>query len=289
MQKGSKGGVRKHQHYLVEFEYPQKDARSMVDCIVLSKKGNRRFSSDVRHQMREKGFFSICPLNLKEHERALIIRLSTLYIHNDFEEQFTFRVHMFDSPLPSGVKGESSSLHPDYSGFTKFIVPGKRWAGLVPEGERNIYEPNLFNLGINVLQYAGLEYYIREARSSHLSREGNEEGVRVFLETDPIIPFIMKHKHHFPELQSNDIVIDVDHSPPLYVIKVDFIERVQRFFDNAIFPLIHYTKRDSLYLNFEEGGKEEEEGMIMIMFKVDYVVISPHIPDIYVTKHKLGI
>jgi len=279
-----KGGTRTAHHHLIQYSSCQKDIRTTTDMIIVSKDT----TIDKRHQTEIPGMYQMCALKLKPLERALILKLSILYTHNDCEEPIVFHV---ENLFPSINDGDCN--HPDQTGEIDIVIPGAHHAGPVPPSDRLLYEPNFVNLGdgFHALQYAGIENHIMNARSTCVTNAGSytfatnmdsQQEYVAFMYNDPLVVFLMAHKQHFAELKSNDIHITDD---IIYLIRKSLVERVQQFFKNAVFPLLHYTETPAVYFRLKN---DMCEGAVSFMLQLDYVVISPGIESYHAIGIKLN-
>lgn len=251
-------------HFLTVFEQPAKNIKSVTD-VILFRKVDGRMVPDAHHSD-----MMVCPLTLGLHDKALILKVAILYTHNETARPFSCTLGpMFD---PDESVEDADTLHPDHTGVIKFILPGRRWHGIIEPTASVIYEPNLTNLSINILQYAGLESHILEARSTTVGVHGTSNDYTLFNVTDPLFVFLMAHKNHFPELTSDEIKKRTD---TIYSVSKVLVKRVQQFFRNAIFPLLHYTKMKKLQFTCNFEAHEELPDLLMAQISVDYMIVSP--------------
>jgi hypothetical protein len=253
-------------HFLSQIEWPEKEIRTVTDVIIYRRTMFNQMVPDALHSDN-----TICKLDLKTNQRAFIIKVQVLYTHNETDDPIVadigpmFHVdHMPENP---------EECHPDKTGVTRFMIPGKRWTGVVHPDARVLYEPNLVNVGINILQYAGIENAILEARSTVISPTGVVSGgYRAFTTTDPLLMFYLTHKQHFEELHANDIR---QQTQTVYVVRQELVQRIQDFFRDTVYPHLLYTTARALPLkcNFEHMPET-----VMVMISTDYMVISPQKP-----------
>ena len=280
--KGSKGFVQ-----LVQYEEVRKKIKTATDCIVFQHV-NGSFEADVQHSIKDNpDVFRICILNLKPEERALITKVSLLYTHNDLEDTATFDVDpLFESSPFSPLRSTAhSGSHPDEEGGRSVIVvPGNYHRGVVDGEYRAVYEPMLVHLGINILQYAGMESHIINARSSYIGPAGLMNGPGMFfLATDPLLVFLLNHKHHFKNIDPEHIRCVPSEcgshgGVPVYVVHKELVARVQSFFQTSIFPLLNYTNTDAIQFRWSKDGcpqvQDNTHPVIMMMMSVDYITMS---------------
>jgi len=227
---------------------------------------------------------SICKLELGEQQRALILKVQLIYTHNESDAQiFADLGPLFEV---SDVPEHAESAHPDKTGVVRFMVPGRRWNGVVDPGARDLYAPNLVNLGINILQQAGFENSILEARSTVVCDVGIiiNPAFQAFHSTDPLFAFLLLHKQHFVELHSDDIRMQ---NETVYLVRTSLVEQVKAFFRDIVFPHLRYTQAKALPLRCHFTS--DAPNTMMLMFTTDYLVISPSVPAFKSTDIKLNI
>lgn len=255
-------------HFLTTFEAPRKTIRSVTDVIIFVKKDGA-LVPDGHHDD-----LLACALDLGQHEKAIILKVSLLYAHNESKESFTCTL----GPIFDAEPSMEGNQHPDTTGLIKFTIPGRNWSGVIKSDSSVIYQPNVTNLDqdIHIYQYAGMERSILEARSTAVGVTGLAYDVQLFNVTDPLFVFLMQHKDRFPELHAEDIKKRTD---SMYSVKKTLVRRVQQFFENAIFTKIKYTTKEGLCFNIPEPTKHIDTvpDIIMIQLQVDYMVISPQI------------
>lgn len=270
-----KGVVR---HFLTQIEWREKEIRTITDVIIYHKNAAGLMVPDALHSNN-----CICPLNLKDHQqRAIIVKMELLYTHNECDTQFLVDV----GPVFEGDNTHLEAAHPDKTGIIRFMIPGKRSHGVIDPGMRIIYQPNLVNLGINLLQYAGMENAILEARSTVVSHNGIlNSGYMAFMLTDPLIGFLLTHKQHFTALHARDIIKQND---GIYLVRTPLVIQVQDFFRDTIFPHLKYTTVKNLPLKCHFLGHQCPD-TLMVMVSTDYMIVSPQIPTYKTKDIKLNI
>lgn len=273
--KSEKGVAR---HFLTHIEWREKEIRTVTDAIIFHKNSAGVMIPDARHSDN-----CICPLTLKDHsQRVIIIKMELLYTHNECDTQFLADI----GPVFHAENTQSEHAHPDKTGVIRFMIPGKRCCGVIDPGMRIIYQPNLVNLGINLLQYAGMENSILEARSTAISQKGIlNSGYMAFMLTDPLLGFLLTHKQHFTALHAKDIIKQDD---GIYLVRTPLVTQVQEFFRDTVFPHIKYAMVTSLPLKCHFLGHQVPD-TLMLMVSTDYMVISPQIPTYKTSDIKLNI
>lgn len=273
-----KGPPQITRHHLIQHVPPTKVVRNSTDLVCLSPEGDGLIA-DERHRTETTGIFQMCPISLKPGDRAIILKISELYTHSDLEVPILLETQpLFEKQQETG--------HPDYTGSVLLPIPGTRPAGVIPKEARVLYEPNLINAGIPVLQYAGMENAILEARSSCLTSnmEHHETSHMAFLQTDPLVAFLLAHKQHFKGIDSDEIrLTGASTDQPVYLIKHRLVERIQKFFSNHIFPLFHYTQEQKLLWKMPTHVVAKPSDRIMILISVDYMVVTPSVPTMPTT------
>ncbi len=230
------------QHHLVKYSEPQKQIKTCVDCVTFHLTAQGTLQSDARHADGR-----VFDLGLRQGEKAIITKISMLYCTNDTERNVELELYDMFGPEEKmdgsdllGFFREAEHKHPDQTGRVRFILP-KSANGKVPHAERLIYEPNLSNLGFPVIQYAGLEHSILNARSTAVSYESAPHpGFEIFKRTDHLIVFLLENKAYFKrDIGLDDIIAlpDGEH----YKVSQKAIVRVREFFETSVFPLFRYT------------------------------------------------
>ncbi len=250
-----------HHHHLVEYKPPHREHVSVTDLVCIGR------DIDPRHQLPN-GRGRICPIKLKQGQRAIVLRISLLYTHSDATSSTTIKIAPFFSE-EGGVEG-----HPDHAGGAcLFTIPAGR-RGAIPKADQLIYEPNLVNTPIPVLQYAGLEHLIActEVVSTSLIDIPRPADYQVFPYSDPFVVFLVKHSHLFDKFEASDVMMIDLGTKPIYKVRTQLVERVKQFFRNSIFPLLHYTTEP--YLTFECPSMKDMHGVIMFQLELSYVIID---------------
>lgn len=279
-------------HHLILYEEHNKESRTITDTVILTWNGEQKiFEADERHKTGDPHVFRACPIRLKKGEKAIILGLSMLYSHNDLETPIELYVRpLFEVPKAEDDVVDDDNVdvipaHPDVTGKLKITIPGNHFYGAVPLEDRLLYQPNLVHLGINILQYAGTEDAIKNARSTGVSDQGIRYDTQVFMATDPLVEFLMTHRRHFPELHADDIrqiTVPPDKGGGIaYHLKNYMVKRVREFFTHNIHPMFRYTTKQDVQLFWPMPANLNscsERPVIMFMLKLDYVVVSPRIP-----------
>ena len=199
--------------------------------------------------------------------------------------------------------------HPDKTGEAGFSVPPKMRKA-VPKDDQTVYEPNLINLeGINVLMYAGMEKLIMHPRSSILPQTaadilgGDGPGTvarayEVFKAGDPAAVFIIQHRNDEGLGATSADVIEQkgEQGEVIYIISKAVLSRVRSLFKTAIFPLLNYTRFENVILEWVRPDREtcvelyekhrealesecpESAPSVVMLFSVDYMVVTPNQP-----------
>lgn len=304
------GGGHYH-HHLIQYHHPEKEYRTVTDLVTFHLRDGKMVP-DHRHLVpSEDGqeyLFQCCPLGLKDRQKALLLDFKLLYTLSDFDMPLQFAVEtMFpvdDRTVEMAhhdVVVEDDEMHPDFTGSAVIHIPPSNLSGPLPSENRVIYRPRFYDLaqgGFNVPQYAGTEGHILNARSnhimvdelSHLRQDDDPENQYVaFLYTDPFVVFVMEHRHHFKEERSDDIRIlegEAKQGGSVYLIRRPFVERIQQFFKNAVYPHFNYTTNDAIRFAWKTGPKQSKsttnDPVVAFMVQLDYMIISPHLPRIEV-------
>lgn len=260
--------------HLIRYEDPYRsNVKTKVDLLVLS---GDELVPDFGHALSQE----VCHVDLRPHESMIILSVSVLYTHSDLQNE-TVELEIYNlwpSCFPS-----NEGKHPDFTGSFTIVIPPAPWNGIPSNKDtRIVYQPRWAVLGFNALAYAGYEHQILEARSTCITYQGIQEAgageYQAFLTGDPLIRFLMEHKRHFPELESEDIVKLT--ACEGYMIKRRLVERVQNFFRTTLFPLYRYKPSGASGLKFRPpAGKQKlpPRGTVAVMLQMDYVVISTNI------------
>jgi len=199
--------------------------------------------------------------------------------------------------------------HPDKTGETEFGVPPFMRKN-VPKDDQTVYEPNLVNLeGMNVLMYAGMEKLIMHPRSSILPQTAEDilggdgpgamcRAYEVFKAGDPAAVFVIQHRDD-PGLETTpaDVIEQKgEQGEVIYIISKRILGRVRSLFKTTIFPLLKYTRFENITMRWVqpdretcvalyekhkealESGKPEDAPTIVMLFVVDYMVVTPNQP-----------
>lgn len=267
-------------HFLTQYVAPEKTLRSATDAIMFRANRDGHWVQDAHHALVQDGLVLVCPFEKELHEKVVILKILLLYTHNEQATPFQCKL----GPLFSVSDPASDNAHPDQTGYLDFIIPGRHQHGIIRPDSQMLYRPNATNLDeeINIFQYAGLETQIMGARSSAVGVSGISNQVRLFNVTDPFFAFLMSHKDHFPELHEDDIE---KRAETLYTVKKTLVQRVQRFFENSVFPLIKYSDKPGIYMTIPVATATAAEGsLLMIQLQVDYMVVAPQSNYAYKTR-----
>lgn len=289
-------------HHLISHEVLRKESQSQTTCVCFHFTPELKLICDSEHP--DGRLFN---LKLKPNEKALILFVKMVYCKNNTGQDIDMCLELFQ---PEKESENENKKHPDYSGKIHFSVRHNA-PGIIPKQDRILYEPNLFNLGINILPYAGTEHAILHGRSTVVTTEesdsertrtkgtrGDKDEFVLFNQGDPFVVFLLEHRSSFPEIQKEDITLVLNKSlpSPLYKISKPVVERVKSFFERAIFPLFHYVEGDYLQLtwnpvlkNSPSGGIYDGFAMIKMMLTIDYIIIAPEVPKFNCTSLELGI
>lgn len=253
-------------HYLIEYQHHKKELHNAVDCVCFHLlKDSLLLESDARHPNGSQLF----DFKLKRStDKVLILSVDLVYCTND--------------------TGQDVEMHLE---STRFVIP-KNANGMVPANDQRIYEPNLVNLGLNIQHYAGLEESILNARS--FSVDACTYPNEIFLPTDPLIVFMCQYRSKLPWIRVDDIV-QVKNGTH-YRVNKECLDKTRTFFQEAIFPLFHYVRTNSLNLTWKKQiePKEDEErkrndgfAMIVCYFRIDYILLTEEMPKISIKQTRL--
>lgn len=309
-------------HYLNNFEEPRKEDRSAAFLVRFTlvagpEEGGARLVPEPRYRGDDGTcvFFRELASKMRNDQKAIITSIAVTFNSNDMNHAHVFYIRdMFETrapppPPPQPHEDEEEEgdeeeevPHPDKTGATSFVVPA-RMNRPVPRAERTVYEPNLVNLGINVLQYAGMERSILHAGSSVLPATaedilGGPDGAtaqryEVFGAGDPVAVFIIQHRGTLECMESDIIEQSGEGGSVIYIIAKTLLARVRELFRTAIFPLLLYTCFDRIHMTWKrpsegearamyvehrealEGGRPEDAPTLMMLITVDYILVTP--------------
>jgi len=273
-------------HHLISYEPLRKESQSQTTCVCFHFTSDRQLICDSEHP--DGRLFS---LQLKPHEKALILYVKLVYCKNNTGQDVPMCLELFRQE-------EREGKHPDHTGKVHFVAH-HRAPGVIPKQDRVLYEPNLFNLGINILPYAGTEHSILQARSTvvYSAPRGGDDFL-LFHQSDPFIVFLLEHASAFPEIQkSSDIVLVEKKTTSVYKVAKHVVERVKQFFERAVFPLFRYVEGDYLQLSWNPSLKDDTPSgecgdgfaMIKMLISIEYIVIAPEVPKFHCSSVELGI
>lgn len=265
-------------HYLIEQQSVAHERRTLVDCITLR---GRDLRPDSAAHCDGKVF---APLGLLNDERALLLSIEKLYCVNHMGRAVKFDIDMcFDSVAALAATAvETASLHPDIVGsVTTYAYPTSTElcnAGVVPAAHRCVYRANLASVRYDVIQYAGKEESILNARSSvvltpTVAPTPAAHQFEVFHQTDPFLVFLLQNRPRFKTIADAD-VRPLAGAPQHYRVAKHAVALVKQFFADAVFPLFHYTSAKALRFKcVAEGDAIDDNATLTIMFQLEYVVI----------------
>lgn len=289
------------QIYLTQFQHSKRETRTVTDLVCFSVIQGR-LVPDERHCVKgQPHLIQVCPLGLKPHERAIITGFDLVYALNDFDIELDFYVEPMFSVDPSTPYNpddlvvedvETGERHPDETGGTPmFRVPQRGSDGIVHPDLQCIYKPRYMDLGFNVPAYAGLEHSILNANSTCLTDQGMDRGYIAYMPTDPLMVFILQNRHLFKELRDTDLCLCKTEMGIVHLVKRSFVERVQAFFKDTLFPLFHYTTNDYVRFAWKTQPTTQHtqctHPIVSIMFQLDFIVVSPHVPNVKTRQIKL--
>lgn len=278
MNRGSSGVF-----HLVHFEPPLKTIKTTTESLCFFIDNNPTSSEtciESTHSIKgQEDLFKLCTLEFdsSREEKAFILKVQILYSHNDYDDFWEWEVEkLFDyNGCGEGVEEDGSSKHPDSTGRLKLVVPGCRFKGCINPEDRLVYEPKVVHLDVSIFHYVGLEQHILGARSTCLTHAGIAHEYVAFANTDPFIVFLLEYKHKFDETNAHDI----KRYEKNVLVKRHLVKRVQKFFQDTMFPLFHYVAKDStLVFKWPKEKRPQTRGFINVMIQVDYIVITPEIP-----------
>lgn len=231
-------------------------------------------------------------LGLRPGDRALILSLRLTYSANNSGRD----VHLDLCNVFEARKGNTTK-HPDVTGVIHIVIPA-RHNGVVPESAQMIYRPNLVNLGVPIIQYAGMEEAILNARSSAITVEaahdeaGRRPSYQVFQEGDALLVYMQQHAHLWKHQIGPQDIVQLK-SGGYYKVSNEAVRLAQSVFKTALFPLFCYTHpHHEMHLEWQRSmeppplmpphlveSKQEvssESGFAMITFELEmeYLLIS---------------
>ena len=125
------------------------------------------------------------------------------------------------------------------------------------------------------MHYVGLEERIMSETRTWVGTTHANSTVRVFERTDPLLVFMLQHRHLFSELSADDMQIRSTEAGT-YFVKETLVQRVQQFFRSQVLPLIQYLPDDCAHLVLRAVNPPENMGLVMIQVQVDYVSVFPN-------------
>jgi hypothetical protein len=281
MNRGSSSSSVSGVFHLVHFEPPPKTIKTTTESLSFFI-NNTHIESTHKIENQE-DLFKLCTLEFdpSREEKAFILKVQILYSHNDYDNFWEWEVEkLFDctntsSRLQEGIGEEEGSKHPDSTGRLKLVVPGGQFKGCIEPADRLVYEPKVVHLDVSILHYVGLEHHILGARSTCLTHAGIAHEYVAFANTDPFIVFLLEYKHKFDETNAHDIKRYENN----VIVKRHLVKRVQKFFQDAMFPLFHYVAKDStIVFRWPKEKRPQTRGFINVLIQVDYIVVTPEIP-----------
>lgn len=226
-----------YQHHLIQYELPQKVQRTCKDCITFHLTNNGQLEPDDRHADGV-----VFDFGLKPGQKAIILSIDMTFCTNDTDRNVELELQDIFGASPTLL----SEGHPDVTGKVRFLL-SRHANGIVPKSNRLLYEPNFMNLGFPVIQYAGLEHCILNARSTAISYEGAPEpDFEVFKRADHLIVFILQNVTQFKEIGKHDIILLPDNEH--YKVSKRAIKVIRSFFETTVFTLFRYTTQNHMKL-----------------------------------------
>jgi len=221
---------------LLSYTPPDREVRTLEDVVSMHLMENERLECDPFHY----GGQLFPQLRLQKDERAIILSIKLKWCANNTGRDVHFEVHDLFRTRNNG-----RSEHPDNTGKVTLVIPA-RHCGAVPALSQNVYQPNLVNLGIPVIQYAGMEESILNARSTAILMEGQQhrnDEYEVFHQSDPLLVFLLRHMNAWPSVSAQDVLRLKDMS--MYRVKRSAVNVARSVFEKAVFPLFCYTHKDN--------------------------------------------
>lgn len=259
--------MRKSDHiHLVDYKVEERVIKTQTDVIIFSLSSQNSLTSDYAHRRNEG--FRLFNLGLKNHEKAFILKIKTLYTHNDSLQSIILTCKLDSTTTALGSSGTCS-----------IVIPGNGFRGVVDPNSSLVYEPNMVNLGMDLFYYIGMEDHILKKKSTVVAPDGiDKKSYDVFRFTDPLVVFLLQYRHKFENLRSDDIM-QTKEDATIYLVKKSLVERVQQLFQNAIFPLFKYKTDNTFELDLVKNKEQPlvGEGFVMVQVQIDYMVVSPRI------------
>lgn len=301
-------------HVLVEIQPPQRELRKCIDTVCMHLVGREGVPTQLVCDDFHPNGRLFRSMSLKGGERAIILSIRLVYCSNNTGRDVHLQIcNLFDADAAAAAA--SLEVHPEKTGTARVVLPA-RHRGEMPKRRQLVYEPNLVNLGINVLHYAGLEDSIECARSSAVypgDLQKSRREFELFKMSDPLLVFALQHRNHFPDISAQDIVQFKD---GYYKMKQSAADRVRFFFKKTVFPLFHYTRPEHvisltwnpemqpppalpphlLLLQKEDeeaataaAGEEVMSGFAMIVFtlEMEYIVVTPNLAGFGISERPL--
>lgn len=269
---------------LIHYEPPHKTIKTLTESVCFYVDATGEMHADEAHRTETQDVFKLCTLDyvVEKGERAMILDVRCVYVHNEFEETFFWDVEDVFERKEEPAAAEKSQ-HPDVTGKMCIAIPGARYKGIVPEEARSIYKPRHAYLDIPLLSYVGLESHILGASSTCISQQGTQHEYQAFNATDPLLVFLLQHKNRFDEVNASDIKsVTAQNQHVYYLVKRHLVKRVQSFF-KTLYSLIHYTQRPVLEFRwrskpcFEPQHQQIRGRFIHAMIQVDYLVLHSQV------------
>lgn len=266
------------QHFLNDFTVPEKRLEKVTDVVTLHLLSDGK---SVEFDSWHCGGRVFSKLGLRQGERAVILSVKMTYASNSTKAPVKLCLQNLFQPR------KGTSKHPDVTGHVAFHVPANQ-ASVVSKVHQTIYEPNLRNLGVDILPFAGLEDSISDARSTVVLEEGDigslsassmdrGSAYELFRQSDPILVFMLTHSQawHNNELGPQDITYLK--SAGVYKVKRPALEQARSFFKRAIFPLFCYTyPHHEMTLVCESDIEPLNDGfaIVVLVLEMEYMVVS---------------
>lgn len=217
---------------------------------------------------------SILPLRVNENlsERAYVQAVRCLYVR---------------SPLASAVVVRIQGLTQEPISFA--VAPHEH--GARSERDALLHVPAVArDLPLLPMErYLGMEGAISSRRSSavldaSLQAPLPKSDYDVFAEGDPLLTFLMEQRHFFPGVREQDVVLLPERVRTLderrcYMVNRDTAERVARFVERNVAPLIEYAPAHEAQVTVEASDGPWQEPLVLVL-AVDYVVVGPRAPQL---------
>jgi hypothetical protein len=248
----TKGLAAAHHCTLMWGDPPPKRLNTITDAILLNDG-----ICDPRHKLDDgDAGFKIClfPPSIRD-ERRLVTKIQLLYAHSDCKQTLRFTLHAGDKKLG------------------RIVVPAGYAGPIAPEtGARIVYEPRFVHLNkLPIMHYVGMEDRIMSQTRTWIGTAGVASEYRAFDATDPLLVFMLQHRHLFDELSADDMRISQQLNG-MYMVRETLVQRVQKFFGDQVLPLIEYLPLNCEHLTLLKEDVQET-GSCMLQLQLDYVSV----------------